>query len=210
MNTADVRSGWAGLFKSAFRQSRNPMVLVDSHRRLVDVNGAFLRLLGRSRDELIGRPFSTVVEGGPLLTEAQWAEDLAAGHFGGEVGLVCADGTVVRQHWDATAVTITGQQIVLGVALSTTRWGARWRREPAKDERGELSDRELEVVRLVALGSTGREIADELGIAHDTVRTHVRNAMGKVGARSRAHLVAKALGEGHALGAGLTSAAARD
>ena len=40
---------------------------------------------------------------------------------------------------------------------------------------------------------------DRLGIAHDTVRTHVRNAMGKTGARSRAHLVAKAIGEGYAL-----------
>jgi len=54
-------------------------------------------------------------------------------------------------------------------------------------------------VRHVAQGESGREIADELGIAHDTVRTHVRNAMEKVGARSRAHLVAKALGEGHVL-----------
>jgi DNA-binding CsgD family transcriptional regulator len=43
---------------------------------------------------------------------------------------------------------------------------------------------------------SGPEIADELQIAHDTVRTHVRNAMGKAGARSRAHLVAKAIGEG--------------
>ena len=52
------------------------------------------------------------------------------------------------------------------------------------------------MVQLVALGHTGPEIAEELGIAHDTVRTHVRNAMDKVGARSRAHLVAKAMSEG--------------
>ena len=57
-----------------------------------------------------------------------------------------------------------------------------------------LSVREREVVRLVAEGATGKEIADELQISHETVRTHVRNAMTKVGARSRAHLVAKALG----------------
>jgi DNA-binding CsgD family transcriptional regulator len=63
----------------------------------------------------------------------------------------------------------------------------------------ELSRRECDVVRLVAAGASGPEIADELGIAHDTVRTHVRNASKKLGARSRAHLVAKALGEGHAL-----------
>jgi two-component system, NarL family, response regulator len=51
-------------------------------------------------------------------------------------------------------------------------------------------------VEHVALGDTGPEIASRLGISHETVRTHVRNAMGKSGARSRAHLVAKALAEG--------------
>jgi DNA-binding CsgD family transcriptional regulator len=59
-----------------------------------------------------------------------------------------------------------------------------------------LSRRETEIVRLVALGMTGREIAGELQIAHHTVRTHVNNAMVKTGARSRAHLVAKALADG--------------
>ena len=54
-------------------------------------------------------------------------------------------------------------------------------------------------MRLVALGDTGPEIAAELQISHNTVRTHVRNSMQRVGARSRAQLVAKALGEGHAL-----------
>jgi len=48
----------------------------------------------------------------------------------------------------------------------------------------------------VALGGTSPEIADQLQISHHTVRTHLRNSMAKVGARSRAHLVAKALGEG--------------
>ena len=49
---------------------------------------------------------------------------------------------------------------------------------------------------------TGPEIADQLQIAHDTVRTHVRNAMVKMDARSRAHLVAKTLGNGLAWGEG--------
>jgi DNA-binding CsgD family transcriptional regulator len=40
------------------------------------------------------------------------------------------------------------------------------------------------------------ELADELHIPDDTVRTQVRSAMTKPGARSRAHLVAKALGVG--------------
>ncbi len=65
------------------------------------------------------------------------------------------------------------------------------------DHEGEpLSSREHEVVRLVALGASGPEIADELVISHNTVRTHVRNAMSKTGARSRAHLVARVIGDG--------------
>ena len=63
-----------------------------------------------------------------------------------------------------------------------------------------------EIVWLVSLGGTGPEIADELGISHDTVRTHVRNAMDKLDARSRAHLVAKALGEGAVLAEGAARA----
>ena len=83
------------------------------------------------------------------------------------------------------------------MALSTSRWGSHFRRTTTLDTKpGALSQREREIVRLVALGHSGPEIADELQIAHDTVRTHTRNAMSKVGARSRAQLVAKALGEG--------------
>ena len=90
----------------------------------------------------------------------------------------------------------SGRRLVLFVALSTSRWGARPRRpHEVAPVGGALSGREREGVHLVALGRSGPEIADELGISHDTVRTHARNAMTKVGARSRAHLVAKALAE---------------
>jgi DNA-binding CsgD family transcriptional regulator len=87
--------------------------------------------------------------------------------------------------------------LVLFVALSTSRWGARFRRDvSAEGQSGRLSRREREIVELIALGHSGPEIAHELHIAHETVRTHVRNAMVRLGARSRAHLVAKALAEG--------------
>ena len=92
---------------------------------------------------------------------------------------------------------LRGRQLILFVALHTSRWGRRFRRlTQAEDERKQLSSREREIVRLIALGSTSPEIAEELRLAHDTVRTHARNAMVKVGARSRAHLVARVLGEG--------------
>ena len=56
-----------------------------------------------------------------------------------------------------------------------------------------LSNRELDVVWHLAAGRRAAEIALTLQISHNTVRSHVRNAMAKTGARSQAHLVAIAL-----------------
>ena len=195
-----ARDGWSALFASAFKQSKNPMALVDDERRHVDVNAPYLRLLGRGRDEVIGRHVWDFVAGGPLFTPAQWRAALAAHRFHGEAELVCADGTHIGVQWAGVTEVATGRRLVLFVALSTSRWGGSFRRSAEIDrEPGDLSPRELEIVRLIAHGESGPEIAAELHISHDTVRTHVRNAMKKVGARSRAHLVAKVLGEGHAL-----------
>jgi DNA-binding NarL/FixJ family response regulator len=52
------------------------------------------------------------------------------------------------------------------------------------------------VIGFVALGATSPEIAQALDISVNTVRKHVASAMRKLHARSRAHLVAKTLGEG--------------
>jgi PAS domain S-box-containing protein len=188
---------WSGLFSAAFRRSANAMVLLDERRRHVDANGAYLKLLGHGREELLGRPVYNFVAGGPLASPAEWSAALAAREFTGEVDLLSADGSTVSVQWAATVEVVTGHRLVLFVALNTSRWGPRFRRDISNDlESGALSEREREIVRLVALGRTGPEIADELHIAHDTVRTHVRNAMTKVGARSRAQLVAKAIGDG--------------
>jgi PAS domain S-box-containing protein len=189
--------GWSALFSTAFGQSRNAMVLVDARRLQVDANGAYLNLLGYSRKAVIGTPVYAFVADGPLATAQEWDAFLASRRFAGEADLVCASGTRISVQWGASVEVVTGRRLVLFVILSTSRWGQRFRRTLTPEpEPGTLTKREREVVRLVAHGSTGPEIADELQIAHDTVRTHVRNAMTKLGARSRAHLVAKALGDG--------------
>jgi PAS domain S-box-containing protein len=185
------------LFSAAFTNSKNAMALLDSRRRILDVNGAYLQLLGYKRDEVAGRPFYQFLEGGPAFTEAGWQAALAAGRWEGEAVLVHADGARIAAQWAGSAEMVTGRHLALVVALSTSRWGSHPRRAITPEpEHVPLSRREREVVTLIALGSSGREIADELQIAHDTVRTHARNAMRKTGARSRAQLVAKALGEG--------------
>jgi LuxR family maltose regulon positive regulatory protein len=55
-----------------------------------------------------------------------------------------------------------------------------------------LSDRELEVLRLVAAGRSNREIADELVVVLDTVKKHVGHLLAKLGAANRTQAVARA------------------
>jgi len=52
-----------------------------------------------------------------------------------------------------------------------------------------LTDREREVMALVAAGLSNEEIADELVISPATAKTHVSRAMVKLDARDRAQLV---------------------
>lgn len=198
---ATRRGEWKTLFDAAFRQSRNAMALLDQRRRHVDVNGAYLTLLAYRREQLIGHPVYEVVIGGPLATESEWAAALRSGRFTGETRLRRADGAPVAVQWAATTEVVTGRRFALFVVLSGSRWGSRFRRSPQLERliQMPLSKRELEVVHLVAMGASGREIADELQLSYATVRTHARNAMIKTGARSRAQLVAKALAEGLAL-----------
>jgi two-component system response regulator NreC len=60
----------------------------------------------------------------------------------------------------------------------------------------DLTDRELEVLRLIALGNTNAEIADELCLSVRTVESHRGHIQAKTGQSTRAELVAYALAAG--------------
>jgi DNA-binding NarL/FixJ family response regulator len=56
----------------------------------------------------------------------------------------------------------------------------------------ELTDRELEVLRLLAEGLPNKTIAQRLGLSEHTVKFHVNAVMGKLGAQSRTEAVVRA------------------
>jgi DNA-binding NarL/FixJ family response regulator len=69
--------------------------------------------------------------------------------------------------------------------------------KPADDPRlAALSERELEVLRLVAQGRSNAEIAAELFVSHGTVKTHVGRILGKLGLRDRVQAVVAAYESG--------------
>jgi len=80
-----------------------------------------------------------------------------------------ADGRIIRSHAFATE------------------------REAARAAESSLTPREREVFHLLAVGMNAWQIAEQLGIAPDTVRTHVRNGVVKLGAKTRVQAVALAL-----------------
>jgi len=59
-----------------------------------------------------------------------------------------------------------------------------------------LSDREIEVLSLVAGGNSNKLIADQLKIALDTVKGHVKSILSKLGANDRTHAVTAGLKRG--------------
>ena len=67
---------------------------------------------------------------------------------------------------------------------------------PAERKTAELSPRETEVLRLVALGYSAQQIASELGISVSTVETHRAHVSEKLGLHGRAQLVRYALNVG--------------
>lgn len=59
-----------------------------------------------------------------------------------------------------------------------------------------LTPREVEVLRLVAGGNANKEIAAQLSLTEETVKSHVRNILAKLGANDRTHAVAIGLKRG--------------
>ncbi|MEV6517252.1 response regulator transcription factor [Micromonospora chalcea] len=83
-------------------------------------------------------------------------------------------------------------QATLSPAVATRLM--RQMRQPASEP---LSQRELEVLELVAQGSTNREAARQLFISEATVKTHLLHAYAKLGVNDRAAAVAAAFSRGY-------------
>jgi two-component system response regulator NreC len=60
-----------------------------------------------------------------------------------------------------------------------------------------LSDRETQVLKLLAKGKTNEEIANEIHLSHLTIKTHRRNMMRKMNVNNAAELISKAVERGY-------------
>lgn len=66
---------------------------------------------------------------------------------------------------------------------------------PPRGSRGKLTKRQREILQLLANGESTTVAARELDLSEETIKTHTKNALARLGARNRTHAVAIALRE---------------
>jgi len=177
----------------AFARSSNPMVLADFDRCIVAANAPAAVLFDRPAGRLVGIALTALLDHPEdALPPDVWRRRVGNGEMVGRRTIRRPDGSTRDVDFAMRATEIDGRALALAVCLHEGPT------EEPDDERdpAPLTARECEVLRLIALGKVSREICEELHIAPDTVRAHVRNAMAKTGARTRAQLIAIALADG--------------
>jgi DNA-binding CsgD family transcriptional regulator len=179
------------------------MLIADDQRRWVTGNTAACDLLGMSWEEIPWRTmdeFTSPSERKKL--EEQWAAFLASGGAEGWYQLYVPDRGPVPVEFSATANVLPARHLSVFIppeeasaeAMKALASKATWAPVAAEGTgRLPLTEREREVMTLVASGLQGGDIAERLFLSPETVKSHVHNALGKLGAHTRAHAVAIAL-----------------
>ena len=129
-----------------------------------------------------GQPATRVV----MLTVSEDEDDLYASLRAGASGYLLKE-SPVEEIAVAIRVVANGQSLFSPpmAAKLLSEFNVLSRRVEAEHDGRRLTDRELEVLRLIARGLSNKDIASELVIAQNTVRNHVRNILEKLQVRSR-------------------------
>ena len=135
-------------------------------------------------------PHSSVAE----LIPKEWQVLLRSREHAGARASIRANGSEVPVDFTMRFEFVDKHRLAIYVTLAESDPWTVTAPRPALERA--LTNREREVVTLIAAGHETSQIAEELNISPETVRTHVRNAMSKLGARTRAQLVAVALSAG--------------
>lgn len=104
-------------------------------------------------------------------------KDVSLEDLVGAVKTVAEGGSIIKP-----AVT---QRLLQGLENLQTEFSSLDRPDP-------LTDRETEILRLMAGGYSNKEIANSLGVAEGTIKNHVSNILSKMGVRDRTRAVLKA------------------
>ena len=126
-------------------------------------------------------------------------EELAEFVNAGVAGFILKDATL-EDFVETIRAVAAGRRVLpprmTGTLFSQIARVAVERGAPAVLDAVRMTPREREVIALIAEGMSNKEIAQRMGIATDTVKSHVRNVMDKLALRSRLQIAAYALRQG--------------
>jgi PAS domain S-box-containing protein len=190
--------------REAFERSiGQAMLIVDDQRRWVTGNAAACELFGIGPDELPWHSmddFTAPSERERL--DQQWHAFLRSGAAEGRYQLYFPDRGAVPVEFSATANVLPARHLSVFIppeaspeSMESNLTGEdTWRPVVVEGvSRSQLTEREREVLKLIASGLQSAEISERLFVSPETIKSHVHNALGKLGARTRAHAVAIAL-----------------
>jgi DNA-binding NarL/FixJ family response regulator len=125
---------------------------------------------------------SLVIEGLKAGAKGYLLKDVSLEQLSGAIREVASGGTAVQPGITARIVDGLGR---LGTQI------------PALDPHDPLTEREIEVLRMVAGGYSNREIGEGLHLAEGTVKNHLSSILSKLGVRDRTQAVLKAVELGY-------------
>jgi DNA-binding CsgD family transcriptional regulator len=173
---------------ASFEDSLVPMLIANDQRKYVDANRAACLLFRMDRAAVLRLSIDDLTP--PEHREATvglWEAFVRDGAQAGTIELSMPDGARLHVDYSATAHVQPGRHLSL-LSLPTSD---RARSAKSRSDRGPavLTDREREVLTLIAMGERGAAIARKLGVSPATVETHVRHCLTKLGASNRAHAI---------------------
>ena len=157
-----------------------------------DVILSDLGLPGMGGIELVGR-LHELLPKTPILVLTVYAEDrhVFEALCNGAVGYLLKDVEPARLLAAIRELRAGGAPMSPEVARRVVLMFQKF--APSKVDQARLSERELEVLQLLAQGHSYKTCADRLAISHDTVRFHVRNIYERLHVHSKSEAVVKAL-----------------
>ncbi len=186
-----------------------PAFVSDESGRIVGWNDGARALLGYEAAEVVGRRCCEVIQGLDIFGNCYCTEhcnpmemiERGAPLHGFELDVRKASGERVRAAFSLFVVSgrPSSYTIVHLMRPAATEprdaeagAAAGRRRRTAGEASKNLSQREIQVLRLLAEGATTQGISNSLSISTATVRTHVQNILRKLGAHSKLEAVAVA------------------
>src|SRR3954451_6422766 len=171
------------------------ILTADDDRQILRVNALWGEMTGYAPDTVAGMRIDDILaqESRPGI-DMRWSDLLSAGLATARVVVMRPDGSRLAVRYGAFANVLP--RVHVAAYFAEPGQEGRMSRPTRARRAGQLTRREQESLRLVAMGMTTTAAAEQLGISPETVRTHVRNAMNKLGARTRAQAIAVAMRDG--------------